>query len=71
MGSKVKEGFFDVRTDELVDTAAETLFPEWKERREEWDGTGSDHPYHYLGSAIWFTRMGRAFAEAMIPLAGG
>ena len=57
-----------VRTDELVDEAAEKLYPEWKERREEWERTGSDHPYHYLGSAIWHVRIGRAMAEAMLEL---
>ena len=57
-----------VRTDVLVDKRAEALYPEWKERQEEWDQVGSDHPYHYLGSAVWFTRMGGAFAEAMLEL---
>ena len=27
-----------------------------------------DHPYRYLGSAIWFTRIGHAMAEAMMEL---
>ncbi|MCA9297815.1 MAG: hypothetical protein KDA28_02045, partial [Phycisphaerales bacterium] len=57
-----------VRTDALVDTAAEALYPEWKERTDEWDRVGSDHPYHYLGSAIWFTRIGHALAEATLDL---
>lgn len=57
-----------IRTDVLVDEAAEKLYPEWRERTEEWQQTGSDHAYHYLGSAIWFNRMGRAFGEAMIEL---
>ncbi|NNC88808.1 MAG: sialate O-acetylesterase [Akkermansiaceae bacterium] len=57
-----------VRTDVLVDKAAEELYPKWKENREQWEKTGSDHPYHYLGSAIWHLRMGRAFAEAMLEL---
>ena len=59
-----------VRTDVLVDTRAEALYPEWKERQAEWETVGSDHPYHYLGSAIWFSRMGRAFGEAMLELMG-
>jgi len=59
-----------LRTDVLVDKAAETLFPEWKQRLEEWKKVGSDRPYHYLGSAIWFNRMGRAFGEAMVELCG-
>lgn len=35
---------------------------------DEWKKTGSDRPYHYLGSAIWPLRMGRAFGETMIAL---
>lgn len=57
-----------VPTDILVDKAAEALFPEWKERMDEWRKTGSDRPYHYLGSAIWHLRMGRAFGQTMITL---
>ncbi len=60
-----------VRTDELVDVAAEKLYPEWKERFEEWERTGSDHRYHYLGSAIWFNRIGRSMGEAMLSLLEG
>jgi len=30
--------------------------------------TGGDHPYHYLGSAIWFTRIGHAMGESMLEL---
>jgi len=59
-----------VRTDILVDKAAEELYPTWKENIEEWEKVGSDHPYHYLGSAIWFNRMGNAFAQAMLKLMG-
>ena len=59
-----------IRTDVLVDKAAETLFPEWKQRFEEWKKVGSDRPYHYLGSAIWFNRIGRAFGQAMLELCG-
>jgi alpha-galactosidase len=57
-----------VRTDELVDKAAEDLYPHWKERFEEWKLTGGDHRYHYLGSAIWFNRIGNAMGEAMLEL---
>lgn len=59
-----------VRTDALVDQAAEALYPTWRENQAEWEKVGSDHPYHYLGSAIWFTRMGRAFGEALLELGG-
>ena len=57
-----------VRTDVLVDKAAEKLYPEWRDRFEEWKLVGGDFPYHYLGSAIWINRMGRAFGEAMLGL---
>lgn len=56
------------RTDELVDTAAESLYPKWREQIDEWKQVGGDHPYHYLGSAIWLGRIGRKMAEAMIEL---
>lgn len=59
-----------VRTDELVDKAAENLFPNWKDDIEAWKKVGGDRPYHYLGSAIWFSRMGDAFGEAMLGLMG-
>ncbi len=57
-----------VKTDVLVDKAAEKLYPEWRKRFEEWQKTGSDHPYHYLGSAIWHVRIGHAMGDAMIEL---
>lgn len=56
------------RTDLLVDKSAEDLYPQWKERFEEWKLTGRDHAYHYLGSAIWFNRIGRAMGTAMQDL---
>jgi alpha-galactosidase len=55
-----------IRTDLLVDKAAEELYPRWKEKLEQWKLTGGDHAYHYLGSAIWFTRIGKATADAML-----
>ena len=57
-----------VRTDVLIDKAAEALYPTWRKNIQEWEMTGSDHAYHYLGSAIWHNRMGKAFAEAVIEL---
>jgi alpha-galactosidase len=57
-----------VRTDELIDEAAEQLYPEWKQRFKEWERTGSDHRYHYLGSAIWFSRIGFGLADALAEL---
>ena len=38
-------------------------------RFEEWERTGSDHRYHYLGSAIWFSRIGFALGDALVELA--
>lgn len=59
-----------VRTDVLVDRDAEKLYPKWRENFEEWEKTGSDFGYHYMGSAIWFNRIGRAMGEAMLELMG-
>lgn len=60
-----------IRTDVLVDKAAEELYPHWKERFEEWKLTGGDHGYHYLGSAIWFNRIGNEMGMAMLELING
>ena len=57
-----------VRTDVLEDEAAAKLYPTWRDHIAEWEKVGSDHRYHYLGSAIWFNRMGKAFGEAMLEL---
>ena len=59
-----------IRTDVLVDKAAEELYPGWRKHMSKWEKVGSDHPYHYLGSAIWFTRIGRGFAKTMLELLG-
>lgn len=59
------------RTDVLVDKAAEDLYPTWSKNVEQWKKTGGDHPYHYLGSAIWFHRIGHAMGEAMLELIKG
>jgi alpha-galactosidase len=56
------------RTDLLVDKAAEELYPTWQKNIEQWNKVGGDHGYHYLGSAIWFTRIGHAMGEAMLEL---
>jgi len=57
-----------VRTDILVDKTAEALYPKWRENVEQWEQTGSDFGYHYMGSAIWFNRIGHAMGEAMLKL---
>lgn len=56
------------RTDLLVDKAAEELYPTWSKNLEQWKKTGGDRGYHYLGSAIWFNRIGHAMGEAMLEL---
>jgi alpha-galactosidase len=56
------------RTDVLVDKKAEELYKDWNKHVEEWKKVGSDRGYHYLGSAIWYTRIGHAMGEAMLEL---
>lgn len=56
------------RTDELVDKEAERLIVGWQNHFEEWKKVGSDRPYHYLGSAIWYTRIGHSMGESMLEL---
>ncbi len=58
------------RTDLLVDKAAEDAYPTWQKDVEKWKLVGGDHGYHYLGSAVWFTRIGHAAGEAMKELLG-
>ncbi len=57
-----------IRTDVLVDRAAEELYPTWQKNVEAWKLVGGDRGYHYLGSAIWFNRIGKSMADAMIGL---
>ncbi len=57
-----------VRTDVLVDRAAEELYPKWCDNFAQWEKTGSDFGYHYMGSAIWFNRIGHAMGETMLEL---
>jgi len=59
------------RTDVLVDKAAEELYPTWSKNVEQWKKTGGDRAYHYLGSAIWFNRIGEAMGKAMVDLLKG
>jgi len=57
-----------VRNLEIIGEAAEKLYPHWRKNFEEWEKTGSDRGYHYLGSAIWFNRIGKAMGEAMLKM---
>ena len=59
-----------IRTDVLVDKAAEKLYPTWRKNFEQWKLTGSDFGYHYMGSAIWFTRIGHETGNGMLELMG-
>ena len=56
------------RTDLLVDKKAEELYKDWGKHFEEWKKVGSDRAYHYLGSAIWYTRIGHAAGEGMLEM---
>jgi hypothetical protein len=56
------------RTDVLVDKAAEALIDGWQNHVEEWKKVGSERPYHYLGSGIWYTRIGHAAGDAMLEM---
>jgi hypothetical protein len=56
------------RTDVLVDKAAEAADPDWRKDIETWKKVGGDFGFHYLGSAIWFTRIGQAMGAAMLEL---
>lgn len=60
-----------IRTDVLVDKAAEELYPQWREKPEQWKLVGGDFAFHYLGSAIWFNRIGKSMGEAMLGLMKG
>ncbi|MGE3803633.1 MAG: sialate O-acetylesterase [Gemmataceae bacterium] len=57
-----------VKTDILQDKKAAELYKNWQDHKEEWDKVGSDRAYHYLGSAITFSRIGKAFGQAMLEL---
>lgn len=52
----------------LHDKQAAKVYPNWKKQFEQWQKVGSDRPYHYLGSAIWYTRIGRQAGEEMVKL---
>jgi hypothetical protein len=59
---------FELSTLNHPHKAAEEHYPSWEKNQEQWKIVGGDHPYHYLGSAIWFTRIGHAMGEAMKEL---
>lgn len=56
------------RSDLLVDKEAERLSPTQDPLRNLYVG---DAGYHYYGSPIWYTRIGRAVGQAMLELLSG
>lgn len=50
------------------DYAIWPLYEVWADRFSEWKTVGGDRPYHYLGSARFFTRFGHACGQAMLDL---
>lgn len=58
-----------VPTDIYWDTRAYEVFRRgWQQNIEEWNQVGSDRPFHYLGSVVFFTKAGDAFAKGMLEL---
>jgi alpha-galactosidase len=57
-----------VKTDVFWDRKAAALVKNWRKHIDEWKKVGSDYAYHYLGSAITFSKIGRAFGEATLEL---
>ena len=60
-----------IPTDVYWDKRADAAFPTWRENVAEWKKLGSDFPYHYLGSTITFTKIGRALGQAILELRAG
>ncbi|MBL7154318.1 MAG: hypothetical protein ISS79_11425 [Phycisphaerae bacterium] len=57
-----------VKTDVFWDKKAAELVKTWRQNVDEWKKVGSDYGYHYLGSAITFSNIGRAFGQAILDL---
>ncbi len=57
-----------VKTDVFWDQKAAELVKNWRDHIDEWNKVGSNYGYHYLGSAITFSKIGRAFGQAMLGL---
>jgi hypothetical protein len=57
-----------VKTDIFWDKKAAELVKHWRENIDDWKKVGSDFGYHYLGSAITYTKIGRAMGEAILEL---
>lgn len=59
-----------IPTDVYWDKRADAAFPTWRDNVADWEKLGSDFPYHYLGSTITFTKIGRALGQAILELRG-
>jgi len=57
-----------VDTAEFWDEQAEKAYKTWRQDFENWSRWGSDRPYHYLGSPLFFSKAGVAFADALVSL---
>ena len=60
-----------IPTDVYWDKRADAAFATWRDNVAEWEKLGSDFPYHYLGSTITFTKIGRALGQAILELRAG
>ena len=65
---KFKGNVKAIKTDVFWDKKADKAYPTWKDNFEAWKKIGSDRPYHYLGSTLFFSRVGRAFGETMLKI---
>jgi alpha-galactosidase len=71
-----KRGFFDTQVKEgkLTKEEADKQLKEFEDQlltpedRKSWERGASNAGYHYLGCAKTFALMGRAFADALLPL---
>lgn len=52
----------------LCDADAAAIYPNWRKDMDAWNQVGSDFGYHYMGSCIWYSRIGRKAGEIMVGL---
>lgn len=58
-----------VESYKVYDLSAYAVYKQgWQHHFGQWCAVGSDRPYHYLGSAKFFVRLGDSFANAMEEL---
>jgi len=68
-----RDSVITVRTADYWDTSADIAYQKhWadKEKRDvdQWKNYGNDHPYHYLGSPVFFYDVGVVFAQQLLLL---